>query len=64
MTQNEAILDYIKKHGGITPLEAMQYLGIMRLASRIHDLKKLGFEIADEMVTSNNGRRFKVYRLA
>lgn len=64
MTQNEAILDYIKKHGGITPLEAMQYLNIMRLASRIHDLKKLGVNIEGEMVTANNGKRFMRYRLA
>ena len=44
-TQNALILDYIAEFGSITPLEAMRDLGIYRLASRISDLKRLGYAI-------------------
>lgn len=42
MTQTERILEHVQKYGSITPLEALKEYGVMRLASRVHDLKKLG----------------------
>lgn len=59
-TQNERILDYIEKHGGITPLDAMNEFGCMRLASRISDLKKLGYPIISTYETVNNRYEEKV----
>ena len=56
-TQNERIIDYIQKFGGITQLQALQDLGVMRLASRISDLKRLGYPIESKMQTVKN--RFK-----
>lgn len=53
-TQNDRILDYIAKFGSITQLEALQDLGIMRLASRISDLKSMGYPIISEMETVKN----------
>lgn len=53
-TQNDRILDYIAKFGSITQLEALQDLGIMRLASRISDLKNMGYPIISEMETVKN----------
>lgn len=53
-TQNDRILDYISRFGSITQLEALQDLGIMRLASRISDLKSLGYPIVSEMETVKN----------
>ena len=67
-TQNERILKYIEKFGSITQFEALQDLGILRLASRICDLRRLGYPITSEMVTVKN--RFeedchvKRYRMA
>ena len=67
-TQNERILKYIEKFGSITQFEALQDLGIMRLASRISDLRRLGYPITSEMITVKN--RFeedchvKRYRMA
>ena len=67
-TQAEKILDYIDEFGSITQYEALQDLGVMRLASRISDLKKLGFPIESEVQAVKN--RFgetcyiKRYRLA
>lgn len=60
-TQCKMILDWLTEHGSITAWEAMAKLHIMRLASRIHDLKKLGYNIDGRMVTAPNGKRFKVY---
>ena len=54
MTQCELIQRHLEDYGSITSLEAMQEYGIMRLASRISDLKKLGFPIKKEMVSGEN----------
>lgn len=59
ITQCEMIEEYLDTYGGITPLEAMRDLGIMRLASRIAEMKKSGLNIKSEMVsvaTRNGGR--------
>ena len=54
MTQCEMIKRHLEDHGSITSLEAMTEYGIMRLASRISDLKKLGIPIKKEMVSGKN----------
>ena len=63
--QTEKILDYMRTHGSITPLEAMIDLNCMRLASRISDLKKEGYVIRSEMAsyTRSDGTKshFKKY---
>ena len=53
-TQNERIIDYIHQFGSITQLQALQDLGIMRLASRISDLKRLGYPIDSKMQIVKN----------
>lgn len=53
-TQNQRILDYMDEFGGITQLEALRDLGVMRLASRISDLNRRGFPIESEMVKVKN----------
>lgn len=53
-TQNERILAYIERFGSITQLDALQDLGIMRLASRISDLKSLGHPIVSETISVKN----------
>lgn len=54
MTQCKKIVEYCEQHGSITQLEAINCLGIMRLASRIHDLKKSGYKVTSEMVRGLN----------
>ena len=67
-TQNQRILDYIEEFGSITQLEALRDLGCMRLASRISDLKKLGYPVTSTAETINNRYgekcRIKRYSLA
>ena len=53
-TQNQRILDYLDQFGSITQLEALADLGIMRLASRISDLRRKGYPIASEMIGVKN----------
>ena len=66
-TQNERIIAYINQFGSITQLEALRDLGVMRLASRISDLKRLGYPIDSRMETGKNRYQepchFKVYFL-
>ena len=54
MTQCKQVIRHMEKSGRLTSLEAMQEYGIMRLASRITDLKKAGYPIRREMVTRMN----------
>lgn len=54
MTQAEQIVRHLRDYGSITTMEAMQDYGIMRLASRISDLKKAGVPIQVEMVSGKN----------
>lgn len=53
-TQNERILRYINEFGSITQLEALKDLGVMRLASRISDLRKQGYPISSTVETVKN----------
>lgn len=53
-TQNQRVLDYIKEFGSITQLEAYRDLGVVRLPSRIHELRKQGYNIVSERETVKN----------
>lgn len=53
-TQNERILDYIEEFGSITQLEALRDLGVMRLASRISDLRSKGYNIVSKTEAVKN----------
>lgn len=54
MTQNERILRHLTDYGSITSMEAMADYGIMRLASRVNDLRRDGHNIVTEVVTGQN----------
>lgn len=53
MTQTEKILNYMEEHGSITARQAYK-MGIMRLASRISDLRVAGYRIKTENVKVKN----------
>lgn len=54
ITQNDKVIMYLQQFGSINPLQALGDLGIMRLASRISDLKSMGYGIEKRMVTGKN----------
>ena len=68
MTQCEKILHFMETHKrGITPLQAMDHFGCMRLSGRIHDLRSMGYKISSDLVEVRNryGEKCRVsqYRL-
>lgn len=62
--QTERVLAYIKEFGSITQMEALRDLGIMRLASRISDLKRQGYQVISttEAVTNRFGEKCHIKR--
>lgn len=67
MKQSEKILRHLKDQGEISSITAMTEYGIMRLAARISDLKKMGYPIVGKLVTGKNRygetTHYSVYRL-
>lgn len=67
ITQCDRILRHMKDYGSITSLEAVNEYGIMRLASRINDLRAQGIAIVSEVRTGKNrygeDTHFAVYKL-
>jgi hypothetical protein len=54
-TQCDRILKHLKTHkSGITQRDAVEKFGCYRLAGRIHDLRKLGYDIKTEHETKKN----------
>lgn len=62
MSQSTRILAHLKAGESITPLQALEKFGCMRLAARIANLRDDGHVIATEKVT-HNGKTFARYRL-
>lgn len=60
MAQNDDILRHIRERGSITPAEAYVVYGIMRLASRIGELRERGYPIVTERA---KGKRHAIYRM-
>ena len=54
LSQKEKVLRHLKEVGPITPLDALHDYAIMRLTSRICELKDEGYDIKSELVSSKN----------
>lgn len=67
MTQNDAVLRMLKLHPeGVTALDALQVLGVARMAARVYELVKAGHWIDTEMVrrgTRHGWANVALYRL-
>ena len=46
------ILEYMRKYGSITPMEALREFGCYRLGARIYELRVSGVRIKTELVKS------------
>jgi len=62
MSQARMILDHLGRRP-ITPLEALENYGCLRLAARIDELRRDGHPIRTEMVEGRDGKRWAMYRL-
>ena len=48
------IIEYMRKHKGITSQDAFKELGITRLSARIKELRELGYNISTVMIDGTN----------
>ena len=64
MTQRERVHDYLKRNGSMTALDGVKDLGIIDLAGRIRDLRKLGVDVKStpETVTNRFGESCWIVR--
>ena len=63
MTQEEAILDYLRRGNTLTPLEALKLFNCLRLGARIWDLRQKGHAIEMKVVETPSGKHVAEYRL-
>jgi len=54
MTQEERVINYLKDNSSINSIQALNELGIFRLASRVSNLKKQGHKITSRMIPVTN----------
>jgi len=64
MSQNNLILDHLRKVGSITFVEAVDLYRVRSLPRRIKDLRDLGYEIVSEWKRDNLGQKYTRYSLA
>ena len=62
ISQENQILNHLKKHKFITSWEAIQEYRITRLSARIYELREKGFNIITKNITEN-GKTFAEYSL-
>ena len=63
MSQQNRILEYLKLGNSITPLEALNLFGTLRLGARIFNLQQQGHAIKSEITRLPNGKHVASYRL-
>ena len=62
--QASRILAYLQQGMSLTPLQALDQFGCMRLAARIHELRQAGHVIEETTIVTGNGKRVAQYSLA
>ncbi len=60
-SQKEQILEYLLAGGQVTQLEALHKFKTMRLASRISDIKAMGYDVKKESVKVAKGKFVACY---
>lgn len=64
-SQNARIAKYLQEGNSITPLDALNLFGCLRLGARIADIKeRYGLNIISDRVTTPTGKRVASYRIA
>lgn len=63
MSQKQQVLNHLETVGELSPLDAFNLFGTMRLSAIIFALKKEGVEIDTRYVQNSNTRGYAVYSL-
>ena len=62
--QTKSILAYLLTGKSLTPIDALNLFGCFRLGARIWDIRhSLNYDVKDEWVVTQNGKRVKCYYL-
>jgi len=65
--QTRQVLDHLQKYGQITHMRAEHDYGITRVASRVNELRLLGYDIQTEVVRGvnrfGNPTHYAIYRM-
>ncbi len=61
--QAKTVLAHLKRHGDITPVKADAVYGITRLASCIHEIRKVGYTVKTVIREDDVGHRYGEYTL-
>lgn len=62
-SQTDQIVDYMLAGNTITALIALNLFQCFRLAARIADIKRRGYDVVTMMETNENGKRYAVYKI-
>jgi len=63
MSQNDLILNALKRGEKITPIEALSRFGCFRLASRVCDIRAMGYDVRKSIIKATNNKSFAQYYL-
>ena len=64
-TQGDMLLQLLRERGpaGVTPLQALELIGTLRLGARVYDLKADGHDIRTQLVETPSGKHVARYTL-
>ena len=65
MSQTAQILNYLKEGNSLSPLEALNLFGSLRLGARIHELRHGQYDgtFYDIVEEPHEGKQYSLYRL-
>ena len=63
MSQNKQIADYLNKGKKLTPIDALNKFGCLRLAARIADLRNEGMNIVTNTIKLENNKQIAQYSI-
>lgn len=63
-TQQKKILDYLRTGASLTPIQALDVAGTMKLSTRVGELIRKGYPIIKEWYQIPKGRKVMSSRLA
>jgi hypothetical protein len=63
MTQTQQILTHLKDGKTITPLEALQLYGCLRLGARIFNIRELGYDVNTKIKAVGQHKHVAEYSL-
>jgi hypothetical protein len=62
--QAKTILRHLRKHGHISPMQAIVVYGIARLAPCIFDIRNVGYQVDTQIKHDAQGHKYAKYTMA